>query len=54
MGEIINPILGKYELEKKEILEACQIGKFVYKIDTEIRNFGKNQSKLQLNFFTKY
>ena len=37
MGEIINPILEKYELEKKEILEVCQIGKFVYKIDAKIR-----------------
>jgi len=37
LGEIINPILKKYTLEKKEILEVCQIGKFVYKIDSEIR-----------------
>jgi hypothetical protein len=37
LGKIINPILEKYKLPKKEILEVCQIGKFVYKIDNEIR-----------------
>ena len=37
LGKVINPILEKYDLEKKEILEVCQIGKFVYKIDTEIQ-----------------
>jgi hypothetical protein len=37
LGKIIYPILDKFELEKKEILEVCQIGKFVHKIDTEIR-----------------
>lgn len=29
LGEIILPILSKFELEKKEVLEVCQIGKFV-------------------------
>ncbi|EMY82273.1 hypothetical protein pgond44_03518 [Psychroflexus gondwanensis ACAM 44] len=37
LGKIIYPILEKYELEKKEVLEICQIGKFVHKIDTNIR-----------------
>jgi len=37
LGEIINPILESYELEEKEFLEVCQVGKFVHKIDTEIR-----------------
>ncbi len=43
LGAIINPIVEKYNLEKKEILEVCQIGKFVYKIDTEIRITAKPQ-----------
>lgn len=33
---IINPIMEKFNLPQKEILEVCQIGKFVYKIDCEI------------------
>lgn len=36
LGRIINPIIEKYNLAQKEILEVCQIGKFVYKIDSEI------------------
>jgi hypothetical protein len=36
LGRIINPIIEKYKLPQKEILEVCQIGKFVYKIDSEI------------------
>ncbi len=36
LGKIIYPIIEKYNLQKKEILEVCQIGKFVYKIDNEI------------------
>lgn len=36
LGRIINPIIEKYNLPEKEILEVCQIGKFVYKIDCEI------------------
>lgn len=43
MELIINPILEKYNLEKKEILEVCQIGKFIYKIDSEIRITEKPQ-----------
>ena len=37
LGKIIYPILNKFELEKKEILEVCQVGKIAHKIDTEIR-----------------
>ncbi|MGY0393333.1 hypothetical protein ACW5R3_12345 [Bizionia sp. KMM 8389] len=37
LGKIIYPILNNFELEKKEILEVCQIGKFVHKVDTDIR-----------------
>lgn len=36
LGRIINPIIEKYDLPQKELLEVCQIGKFVYKIDSEI------------------
>lgn len=41
LGEVINPILDKYDLDKKEVLELCQIGKFVCKIDSEIRIIDK-------------
>jgi len=37
LGKIINPILDNYDLEKKEILEVCQIGKFVLKVDANIK-----------------
>lgn len=37
LRKIINPIIEKYNLPKKEIIEVCQIGKFIYKIDSEIR-----------------
>ena len=43
LEEIINPIIEKYDLENKEVLEVCQIGKFVYKIDSEIRITEKPQ-----------
>jgi hypothetical protein len=36
LGKIINPIIEKYNLPKKEIIEVCQIGKFIYKVDSEI------------------
>ncbi|MHC5353374.1 hypothetical protein ACYSNX_04145 [Myroides sp. LJL115] len=36
LGRIINPIIEQYNLQEKEIIEVCQIGKFVYKIDCEI------------------
>ena len=37
LGKIILPIIEKYNLPDKEILEVCQIGKFVYKINSEIK-----------------
>lgn len=37
LEKIINPIIEKYKLSKKEILEVCQIGKFVHKIDGDLR-----------------
>jgi hypothetical protein len=43
LGQIINPLLEKFELNKQEILEVCQIGKFAYKIDSEIRIVDKPQ-----------
>ncbi|MDM1035328.1 hypothetical protein HXZ91_12770 [Myroides odoratimimus] len=41
LGRIINPIIEKFNLPQKEILEVCQIGKFVYKIDCEINIIDK-------------
>lgn len=43
LGQVIYPILEKYKLSKKEILEVCQIGKFVYKIDSGIKIVDKPQ-----------
>lgn len=43
LGKIINPVLKKYDLERKEVLEVCQIGKFIYKLDSEIRIVDKPQ-----------
>lgn len=43
LGQIIYPILDNFDLDKKEILEVCQIGKFAYKIDSEIRIVDKPQ-----------
>jgi hypothetical protein len=37
MGLIINPIINKYNLLDKEKLEVCQIGKFLYLINPELR-----------------
>lgn len=37
LGKIILPLINKYNLPDKEILEVCQIGKFVYKINSEIK-----------------
>lgn len=37
LGKIINPIIEKYNLPRKEILEVCQIGKFAYKVNSEIK-----------------
>jgi len=36
LGKVINPILEKYTLSYNELVEVCQIGKFVYKIDSEL------------------
>jgi hypothetical protein len=41
LGKIINPILENYKLPDKEILEVCQIGKFVYKLDSSIKIIDK-------------
>jgi len=43
MGNIINPILDNFALNKQEILEVCQIGKFAYKIDSDIKIVDKPQ-----------
>lgn len=43
LERIINPILDNYDLEAKEILEVCQIGKFVHKVDSEIQIIQKPQ-----------
>lgn len=37
MGLIINPIINKYNLKDKEKLEVCQIGKFLYRINPDLR-----------------
>lgn len=41
LGDVIYPILNNKTLVKKEILEVCQIGKFVYLIDSNIRIIDK-------------
>ncbi|MBA6316896.1 hypothetical protein [Cellulophaga baltica] len=41
MSGVINSILNDYDLEKKEVLEVCQIGKFVEIIDAEIQIIDK-------------
>jgi hypothetical protein len=43
MGLIINPIINKYNLQDKEKLEVCQIGKFLYHINPELRISDKPQ-----------
>jgi hypothetical protein len=43
LGRIINPILDNYDLEEKEILEVCQIGKFVHKVNSKIQIVQKPQ-----------
>lgn len=43
LGQIIYPILDNFDLNKQEILEVCQIGKFAYKIDSKIRIVDKPQ-----------
>tara|TARA_Y100000780_G_C13654758_1_gene406136 strand:+ start:733 stop:1521 length:789 start_codon:yes stop_codon:yes gene_type:complete len=43
LGNVINPILDNFDLNKQETLEVCQIGKFAYKIDSDIRIVDKPQ-----------
>lgn len=43
LGKIINPIIEKYNLQKKEFIEVCQIGKFIYKINSEMRIIEKSE-----------
>lgn len=43
LGKVINPIIEKYDLPKKEVIEVCQIGKFVYKIDSELQIIDKSK-----------
>ncbi len=43
LGQIIYPILENFDLNKQEILEVCQVGKFVYKIDSGIKIIDKPQ-----------
>jgi len=37
IGLIINPIINNYRLKEKEKLEVCQIGKFLYNINPNLR-----------------
>jgi len=43
LGNVINPILDNFDLNKQETLEVCQIGKFAFKIDSDIRIVDKPQ-----------
>ena len=43
MDLIINLIINKYNLQNKEKLEVCQIGKFLYRINPELRIADKPQ-----------
>ena len=43
LGKIIYPILYNFDLNKQELLEVCQIGKFAYKIDSDIKIVDKPQ-----------
>ena len=36
LGKVINPILEQNSLSYNELVEVCQIGKFVYKIDSNL------------------
>ncbi len=40
---IINPIINKYNLQDKEKFEVCQIGKFLYLLNPELRIADKPQ-----------
>jgi len=53
LGQIINPILEKFSLNEKEILEVCQVGKFVLCIDSVISIEDKPQPP-DPDFIVKY
>ncbi len=53
LGDIINPILHNYNLEKKEILEVCQIGKFIYNLNCQI-SFIEKPSPPRPDFIIQY
>lgn len=36
LGKIIFPIVEKYNLPQKELIEVCQIGKFIYKLNENL------------------
>jgi hypothetical protein len=36
LGKIIYPIIEKYNLPQKEIIEVCQVGKFIYKLNENL------------------
>ena len=44
IGHIINPIINKFNIQDKEKLEVCQIGKFLFQINPELRIEDKPQS----------
>ena len=43
LGKIIHPIVEQFELNKQELLEVCQIGKFTFKVDSQIKIIDKPQ-----------
>ncbi len=36
LGKIILPIVEKYNLPQKELIEVCQVGKFIYKLNENL------------------
>jgi len=36
LGKIIFPIVEKYNLPQKELIEVCQVGKFIYKLNENL------------------
>lgn len=45
IGLIINSIINKYNLQDKEKLEVCEIGKVLYRINPELRIADKPTAK---------
>ena len=43
LGKIIYPVMEKYNLEKKEVLELCQVGQFIYRVDSKFKIVEKPQ-----------